>query len=262
MRSVITRTASATTTRCGAIRITPRPRAGAASSRCQVSCSPPAASSPAMSAGCPACTRCGPAPIGPGINRCGATTQSPPKRWLSNIIEHDTRFAGRAIQQVYHVDFYNQGGEKVAAADSWCFRTDRDQAREQGSKYTDVKSRPPPRYTEAELARIYRLYAEEDVRGATPRYWDDVTVGEALPTMVKGPMTVTGFIAYRARLGRSLYPREQTGLATGARASRPRHRQPVRHPRLPRARALGSRSSPAWSVSPAPTTTARSAVPG
>ena len=30
----------------------------------------------------------------------------------------------------------------------------------------------------------------------TPRYWQDVSEGEALPTMLKGPMTVTGFIAY------------------------------------------------------------------
>ena len=34
------------------------------------------------------------------------------------------------------------------------------------------------------------------MRGATPRYFEDVEVGEALPTMAKGPMTVTGFIAF------------------------------------------------------------------
>ena len=34
------------------------------------------------------------------------------------------------------------------------------------------------------------------MRGATPRYWQDVEVGERLPTLAKGPMTVTGFIAF------------------------------------------------------------------
>ena len=29
-----------------------------------------------------------------------------------------------------------------------------------------------------------------------PRYWEDVKEGEELPVMFKGPMTVTGFIAY------------------------------------------------------------------
>ena len=116
--------------------------------------------------------------------------------WLKDLIEHKTRFAGRSVQQVYHVNFYNQTGDLLAEADSWCFRTDRDAAREEGTKYTEVKSRPPQRYTEEELSRIYKMYHDEEVRGAAPRYWEDVTEGDALPPMVKGPMTVTGFIAY------------------------------------------------------------------
>ena len=28
--------------------------------------------------------------------------------WLHDLIEHDTKFAGRAIQQIYRVHFYNQ----------------------------------------------------------------------------------------------------------------------------------------------------------
>ncbi|CAE6724069.1 MULTISPECIES: MaoC family dehydratase N-terminal domain-containing protein [Burkholderiaceae] len=115
---------------------------------------------------------------------------------LKDLVEHDTRFAGRAIQQTYHVDFYNQHGDLVADADSWCFRTERDHARELGTKYSDVKSRPPRVYTEEELSAAYELYRSEQVRGAETRYWEDVTEGEALPVMFKGPMTVTGFIAY------------------------------------------------------------------
>jgi len=115
---------------------------------------------------------------------------------LKDLIEHQTRFAGRAIQQIYHVDFYNQSGDLVADAESWCFRTDRDIAREEGTKYKELKARAPKRYSQEDLARAYRLYAHEEVRGGTPRYWDDVQVGDKLPTMAKGPMTVTGFIAY------------------------------------------------------------------
>ena len=116
--------------------------------------------------------------------------------WLKDLVLHDTKFAGRAVQQTYHVDFFNQKGELVADADSWCFRTERDHAREQGTKYKDVKARAPRRYTDQELADAYRLYAQEKIRGAEKRYWQDVVEGEALPTMLKGPMTVTGFIAY------------------------------------------------------------------
>lgn len=116
--------------------------------------------------------------------------------FLKDLIEHETRFAGRAVQQIYHVDFYNQHGDLVADADSWCFRTERDHARERGTKYTEVKARPPRRYSDEELARGYALYAQEEIRGATPRYFEDVQPGDVLPTMFKGPMTVTGFIAY------------------------------------------------------------------
>jgi len=116
--------------------------------------------------------------------------------WLKDLIEHETKFAGRAVQQIYHVNFYNQNGTKLAEADSWCFRTDRDQAREEGTKYTELKSKPPRRYTDEELARLYKLYAGEEVRRGTPRRWQTVASGDPLPTMAKGPMTVTGFIAF------------------------------------------------------------------
>jgi acyl dehydratase len=116
--------------------------------------------------------------------------------YLKDLIEHQTRFAGRAVQQIYHVDFYNQQGDKLAEADSWCFRTERDHAREKGTKYQDVKTREPRRYSGKEITEAYKLYRNEQIRGATPRYWDDVKEGEELPVMFKGPMTVTGFIAY------------------------------------------------------------------
>jgi hypothetical protein len=116
--------------------------------------------------------------------------------WLKDLILHDTKFAGRAVQQIYHVDFFNQKGDLVAGADSWCFRTERDHAREKGTKYKELRQKPVRRYTDQELADAGKLYAEEKIRGAEKRYWQDVKEGEALPTMVKGPMTVTGFIAY------------------------------------------------------------------
>jgi len=115
---------------------------------------------------------------------------------LKDLVEHQTRFAGRAVQQTYHVDFYNQSGDKLAEADSWCFRTERDHAREQGTKYKEVRAREPRRYTDQELGEAYKLYRDEEVRGANTRYWEDVREGDALPTLFKGPMTVTGFIAY------------------------------------------------------------------
>jgi len=118
------------------------------------------------------------------------------KVWLKDLIEHDTRFAGRSIQQIYRAEFYNQNGELVAEGDSWCFRTERDTARERGTKYDEIKKKKPVYYSRDDMAKIFSLYAAEETRGARPRYIEDVKVGDKLQTMVKGPMTVTGFIAF------------------------------------------------------------------
>ncbi|MFC3213278.1 MULTISPECIES: FAS1-like dehydratase domain-containing protein [Novosphingobium] len=115
--------------------------------------------------------------------------------YLKDLVEHQTKFAGRSFQQIYHVDFYNQHGDHVAGADSWVFRTDRDEARERGTKYTEARGRVEP-FTQEQLDEFYDIYDREEIRGATPRYFEDVNVGDKLPPMMKGPMTVTGFICY------------------------------------------------------------------
>jgi acyl dehydratase len=148
--------------------------------------------------------------------------------YLKDLVEHETRFAGRAIRQVYHVKFYNQTKELVAEADSWCFRTDRDLAREQGTKYREIKEKPRKVYTPDEIATIYALYAQEEVRGPHPRYFEDVSVGDLLPAMVKGPMTVTGFIAFAQGWG-GLY----------IRANKLNWRQVAKHPGLGIANRFG-----------------------
>jgi acyl dehydratase len=140
--------------------------------------------------------------------------------YLKDLIEHQTRFAGRSIQQIYHVDFFNQHKEKVAECDSWVFRTDRDEARERGTKYTDARGRVEPFDTE-QLQEMYRLYDNEQIRGAAPRYWEDVKEGDALPRMLKGPMTVTGFICYAQGWG-GLY----------IRANKLAYQQHAKHPGL------------------------------
>jgi acyl dehydratase len=115
---------------------------------------------------------------------------------LKDLVEHQTRFAGRAIQQIYHVDFFDERDEKLADADSWVFRTERDAARESGSKYSEVRAKGRRVYSDGEINEVYDHYRNEQVRGSDVRYFDDVFVGEQLPMIVKGPMTVTGFIAF------------------------------------------------------------------
>jgi len=143
------------------------------------------------------------------------------KVWLQKLVPHETRFAGRAVQQIYRCEFLNQRGAKVAEGDSWCFRTERDTARERGTKYEAVKQKPPPYYEREDLAKIFALYEAESIRGGEARYVEGVAAGDKLPTMVKGPMTVTGFIAFAQGWG-GLY----------IRANKLAWKQLVKHPGL------------------------------
>ncbi|MFQ5898217.1 MAG: MaoC family dehydratase N-terminal domain-containing protein [Candidatus Methylomirabilia bacterium] len=111
---------------------------------------------------------------------------------LLDLVDKASTFARRAIQQIYRTTFITATGAVVGEADSWCFRTERDTARERG-KYKAAK---PHRYTAEEMERIRHAYAAEVIRGATPRYAEDVEVGEPLPEVVKGPLTVTSVIAF------------------------------------------------------------------
>ena len=126
---------------------------------------------------------------------------------LLPLEERASQFARRAIKQTYRTTFADDAGGVVAEADSWCFRTERDTARER-RKYAPVE---PHRYGAKELERIRDAYRQEAFRGATPRYWDDVAPGETLPEMVKGPLTITSIIAFVQGWG-SLYVRAH-GLA-------------------------------------------------
>src|SRR3989454_2841212 len=126
---------------------------------------------------------------------------------LQPLEEKLSKFPGRPIKQTYRTTFVHDAGAVAAEADSWCFRTERDTAREL-RRYAPAE---PHRYRDAEIARIRDAYRDEAIRGMTPRYWESVTTGETLPEVVKGPLTVTSIIAFVQGWG-SLYVRAH-GLA-------------------------------------------------
>jgi acyl dehydratase len=112
---------------------------------------------------------------------------------LKALIERPSRFAGRSLQQIYEVVFHTDEGEHVATGESYCFRTERDTAREKG-KYEPIRVEWTPEQIE-EIAEGYRRQ-EQRRRGAEPRYVEDVQVGDAVPEITKGPYTATTAIAY------------------------------------------------------------------
>jgi hypothetical protein len=56
----------------------------------------------------------------------------------------------------------------------------------------------PHPWTDAELEQIENDILAEKPRGATPRYWEDVNVGDEIDVITKGPLGLTDFIAFIA----------------------------------------------------------------
>jgi acyl dehydratase len=75
-------------------------------------------------------------------------------------------------------------------------------------------------YTAEELARISG-YADPPRRGARPRWVDEVGVGDPIGPMIKGPLTITDLVAYRAGVGPGPLGASALGLARLHRAERP-----------------------------------------
>jgi acyl dehydratase len=126
-----------------------------------------------------------------------------------------SEFAGRNVVQVRRDVKFNQRGEVVAVYRMLKILTERKTAAERG-KYAKIE---PKAYTDEEIAKIDEVYANEKVRGAEPRFWEDVQVGASLGRMAKGPLTVTdvicfhsggyGFVPYAPSVGRIAWQNRQ-----------------------------------------------------
>jgi acyl dehydratase len=104
----------------------------------------------------------------------------------------DSEFAERSVLITFLNVKMNQRGEVVAAMRVLAIHAERKTAREKG-KYSAIT---PASYSEEDMARLDAIYAGEHVRGADPRWWEDVQVGDAIGPMAKGPLTTTDMIVF------------------------------------------------------------------
>ena len=111
--------------------------------------------------------------------------------------ERTGTYAGRSMMQRRAFRYYNQRDELVARCVMSAVRTERHAGKEIG-KYMSI---PKARYTDEQIADIDRDAAAEQVRGATPRCWEDVVVGEPVQPIVRGPLTVADMIAWMMGVG-------------------------------------------------------------
>ncbi len=126
------------------------------------------------------------------------------RSYLKELVEIPTNFAGRSIKQVYATEFYDQNGVRLADADAWVFRTERDTARERterGGKYGKLSAGTVHRFSDAEIQAVFEQYRDERPRGAEKLAWDDVREGSDIPPILKGPYTVTAAVGFMQAWG-------------------------------------------------------------
>jgi len=113
---------------------------------------------------------------------------------FSDFQEKKSDFAPRWFIEVYETVYSNQRGEPVAKNTSGMVRVDRAGTKKKG-KYSKLVVPHP--WTEEERRKTELEMLESDVRrGAEPRFWEDVQIGEELPTLVKGPIRMCDLIAW------------------------------------------------------------------
>jgi acyl dehydratase len=113
---------------------------------------------------------------------------------LESVEEKQSEFAGRSVIRVLRDVKLNQHAEVVGVYRTLVIYTERKKAREKG-KYSAIED---PSYSKEDIAALDDIYAAEKVRGAEPRYWEDVVVGEDMGKMAKGPLTTTDMIVFHA----------------------------------------------------------------
>lgn len=104
-------------------------------------------------------------------------------------------FAGRIVIDNFTNRYTNQRGELVAMIGWDVINFERAQARSKGKESGITLPHP---WAEDELQAIEAEILTETPRGATPRYWEDVAVGDKLDQVVKGPIGTTDEVAFLA----------------------------------------------------------------
>lgn len=103
-----------------------------------------------------------------------------------------SKFGERVVRDFYDNFYWNQKGVLVAKIRWWTHRIERKKIKEKG-KYKAIQLPHP--WTEEELKKIEDEVLEEEIRGANPRYWEDVNVDDELKPLVKGPLGITDMVA-------------------------------------------------------------------
>jgi acyl dehydratase len=125
---------------------------------------------------------------------------------LTAVEEKHGRTFAHWVLQTGEVRYTGADGHVIAVAGTTCARTPRAETPSTPRPNRTERAPAEPLYTKAQLLEIEEQVLAERPRGAEPRIWDDVNEGEALPAVVKGPLSIIDIVAwYSATQGAEPY---------------------------------------------------------
>jgi acyl dehydratase len=112
---------------------------------------------------------------------------------VSNVqVKENSSFSGaRTVLDTIRHLYVDRDGRPVAVRCENFINAERGGSREVG-KHANTQRHV---YTDEEIARIDGVYAAEEIRGAEPRWWEDVNPGDSIVPVVKGPLGTLDIIA-------------------------------------------------------------------
>ncbi|MEE9255583.1 MAG: MaoC family dehydratase N-terminal domain-containing protein [bacterium] len=112
------------------------------------------------------------------------------------MFEKTNKAGRRLIFVIGEFTYWNGDDEVVAKATGTMIRT-----LQEGANL--LFDREITFYGEAAMEEIEAEYTAEKRRGAEARYWEDVSAGDEIPSVLRGPLTIGDMVAWNAALGPS-----------------------------------------------------------
>lgn len=116
---------------------------------------------------------------------------------FKDLLERTSEFGGRSFQQLSEITFADrEDGQPLAVAESWGIRVSRREGKNRGK----LKAIETAQYVPEDIAAIADEYAREHVQ-TEPLLGKEVQVGQDLPSIVRGPYTLTNVVAFEQAWG-------------------------------------------------------------
>ncbi|OFB36628.1 acyl dehydratase [Mycolicibacterium sp. (ex Dasyatis americana)] len=125
-------------------------------------------------------------------------------------------FGGRTVHVTHDYLYANGKGEMHAIQRGTWINAERHTSKKRAK---ETLHQPP--YTDEQVAEVDAAYAAEVRRGAEPRYFEDVEVGDTLQTRAKGPLTTTDIVIWHIGWGMQLTPPGSFGISARVRRKAP-----------------------------------------